>query len=52
LFRFRGEFFGPLVEEEPEEFLVELKFPLEGRLVHSLASLRLLAEVKMDLPLL
>jgi hypothetical protein len=29
-----------------------MEFLLEGKLVHSLANLRLLAEVKMDLPLL
>jgi hypothetical protein len=40
------------VEEEAEELLVKLKLPLEGRLVHSVANLRLLAEVKVDLPLL
>jgi hypothetical protein len=40
------------VEEESEELSVKLKLPLEGRLVHSLANLRLLAEVKVDLPLL
>jgi hypothetical protein len=32
--------------------LAKLKLLLEGKLVHSLASLRLLAEVKVDLPLL
>jgi hypothetical protein len=52
LFRFRGEFLGPLVEEESEELLVKLKLLLEGRLVQSLANLKLLAEVKVDLPLL
>jgi hypothetical protein len=32
--------------------LAKLKLLLEGKLVHSLANLRLLAEVKVDLPLL
>jgi hypothetical protein len=40
------------VGEESEEFLVKLKLLLEGRLVLSLANLELLAEVKVDLPLL
>jgi hypothetical protein len=40
------------VEEEFEELLVKLKLLLEGRLVQSLANLKLLAEVKVDLPLL
>jgi hypothetical protein len=40
------------VEEESEEFLAKLKFLLEGKLVQSLANLRLLAEVKVDLSLL
>jgi hypothetical protein len=40
------------VEEEFEELLVKLKLLLEGRLVQSLANLELLAEVKVDLPLL
>jgi hypothetical protein len=40
------------VEEESEELLVKLKLLLEGRLVQSLANLKLLAEVKVDLPLL
>jgi hypothetical protein len=40
------------VEEEFEEPLAKLKLLLEGKLVHSLANLRLLAEVKVDLPLL
>jgi hypothetical protein len=40
------------VEEESEELSVNLKLPLEERLVHSLANLRLLAEVKVGLPLL
>jgi hypothetical protein len=48
----QGEVLGPLVEEESEELLVKLKLLLEGRLVQSLANLRLLAEVKVDLPLL
>jgi hypothetical protein len=39
------------VEEKSEELLVKLKLLLEGRLVQSLANLRLLAEVKVDLPL-
>jgi hypothetical protein len=40
------------VEEESEELLVKLKLLLEGRLVQSLANLRLLAEEKVDLSLL
>jgi hypothetical protein len=40
------------VEKESEELLVKLKLLLEGRLVQSLANLKLLAEVKVDLPLL
>jgi hypothetical protein len=40
------------VGAESEEFLVKLKLLLEGRLVLSLANLELLAEVKVDLPLL
>jgi hypothetical protein len=40
------------VEEESEEFLAKLKLLLEGKLVQSLVSLRLLAEVKEDLSLL
>jgi hypothetical protein len=40
------------VEEEFEELLAKLKFLLEGRLMQSLANLELLAEVKVDLPLL
>jgi hypothetical protein len=40
------------MEEESEELLVKLKLLLEGRLVQSLANLRLLAEVKVDLSLL
>jgi hypothetical protein len=40
------------VEEESEELLVKLKLLLGGRLVQSLANLKLLAEVKVDLPLL
>jgi hypothetical protein len=40
------------VEEESEELLVKLRFLLEGRLVQSLANLRLPAEVKVDLSLL
>jgi hypothetical protein len=47
LVQVHGELLGPLVEKIP----VKLKLPLEGRLVHSLADLRLLAEVKVDLPL-
>jgi hypothetical protein len=39
------------VEEGSEELSVKLKLLLEGRLVQSLANLRLLAEVKVDLPL-
>jgi hypothetical protein len=48
LVQVQEELLGPLVDEIP----VKLKFPLEGRLVHSLANLRLLAKVKVDLPLL
>jgi hypothetical protein len=40
------------VEEEFEEPLAKLKLLIEGKLMHSLANLRLLAEVKVDLPLL
>jgi hypothetical protein len=40
------------VEEEFEELLAKLKLLLEGRLIQSLANLELLAEVKVDLPLL
>jgi hypothetical protein len=40
------------VEEEFEELLAKLKLLLEERLVLSLANLELLAEVKVDLPLL
>jgi hypothetical protein len=40
------------VEEEFEELLVKLKLLLEGRLVQSLANLKLMAEVKVHLPLL
>jgi hypothetical protein len=40
------------VEEEFEELLVKLKLLLEGGLVQFLANLRLLDEVKVDLPLL
>jgi hypothetical protein len=52
LFKFRGEFLGQPVKEESEELLVKLKLLLGGKLVQSLANLRLLAEVKMDLSLL
>jgi hypothetical protein len=52
LVQVRGGFLGPLVEEESEELLVKLKLLLEGRLVQSLANLELLAEVKVDLPML
>jgi hypothetical protein len=45
-------FLGPLVEEESEELLVKLKLLLERVLVQSLANLKLLAEGKVDLPLL
>jgi hypothetical protein len=38
------------VEEESEELSVKLKLLLERRLVQSLANLRLLVEVKVDLP--
>jgi hypothetical protein len=40
------------VERESEEILAKLKLLLEGKLVQSLANLRLLAEVKVDLSLL
>jgi hypothetical protein len=40
------------VEEKSEKFLAKLKLLLEGKLVQSLVNLRLLAEVKVDLPLL
>jgi hypothetical protein len=40
------------VEEESEELLAKLKLLLEGRLVQSLANLRLLTEVKLNLSLL
>jgi hypothetical protein len=40
------------VEEESEELLVKLKLLLERVLVQSLANLKLLAEEKVDLPLL
>jgi hypothetical protein len=40
------------VEEVSEELLVKLKLLLEERLVQSLANLRLLAEVKVNLSLL
>jgi hypothetical protein len=46
------EFLGLLVEEESEELLVQLKLLLERVLVQSLANLKLLAEEKVDLPLL
>jgi hypothetical protein len=39
------------MEEESEELLVMLRLLLERVLVQSLANLRLLAEVKVDLPL-
>jgi hypothetical protein len=52
LVQVQGKVLGPLVEEESEELLVKLKLLLEGRLVQYLANLRLLAEVKVDLPLL
>jgi hypothetical protein len=48
LVQVQEELLGPLVEEIP----VKLKFPPEGRLMQSLANLELLAEVKVDLPLL
>jgi hypothetical protein len=48
----QGELLGQLVEEESEELLAKLKLLLEGKLVQSLANLRLLAKVKMDLSLL
>jgi hypothetical protein len=48
----QGEFLGQPVEEESEELLVKLKLLPGGKLVQSLANLRLLAEVKMDLSLL
>jgi hypothetical protein len=37
------------VEEKSEKFLAKLKLLLEGKLVQSLANLRLLTEVKVDL---
>jgi hypothetical protein len=40
------------VEEDSEELLAKLKLLLEGKLVRSLVNLKLLAEVKVDLPLL
>jgi hypothetical protein len=40
------------VEEEFKELLAKLKLLLEGRLMQSLENLELLAEVKVDLPLL
>jgi hypothetical protein len=40
------------VEEESEELLAKLKLLLEGKLVQSLANLRLLDEMKVDLSLL
>jgi hypothetical protein len=40
------------VEEEPEELLVKQKLLFERELVQSLANLKLLAEEKVDLPLL
>jgi hypothetical protein len=40
------------VERESEELLAKLKPLLEGKLVQSLANLRLLTEVKVDLSLL
>jgi hypothetical protein len=40
------------MEEESEELLVKLKLLLERVLVQSLADLKLLAEEKVDLPLL
>jgi hypothetical protein len=52
LVQIQREFLGPLVEEESEELLVKLKLLLERVLVQSLANLKLLAEEKVDLPLL
>jgi hypothetical protein len=52
LVQVQREFLGPLMEEEFEELLVKLKLLLERVLVQSLAILKLLAEGKMDLPLL
>jgi hypothetical protein len=52
LFQVQREFLGPPVEEESEELLVKLKLLLERVLVQSLANLKLLAEEKVDLPLL
>jgi hypothetical protein len=51
LVRVQREFLGPLVEES-KELLVKLKLLLERVLVQSLANLKLLAEEKVDLPLL
>jgi hypothetical protein len=48
LVQVQEELLGPLVEEIP----VKLKLPLERGLVQSLANLKLLAEEKVDLPLL
>jgi hypothetical protein len=45
-------FLAELEEQEFEGPLAKLELLLEGKLVHSLANLRLLAEVKVDLPLL
>jgi hypothetical protein len=52
LVQVQREFLGPLMEEESEELLVKLKLLLERVLVQSLANLKLLAEGKVDLPLL
>jgi hypothetical protein len=52
LVQVRREFLGPLMEEESEEHLVKLKLLLERVLVQSLENLKLLAEGKVDLPLL
>jgi hypothetical protein len=51
LFRFMG-FLGPLMKEGSEELLAKLRLLLERVLVQSLVDLKLLAEKKVDLPLL
>jgi hypothetical protein len=52
LVQVQREFLGPLIEEESEELLVKLKLLLERVLVQSLAIFKLLAEGKVDSPLL
>jgi hypothetical protein len=44
----QGKFPGRPAEEESEGFLAKLKLLLGGKLVQSLANLKLLAEMKMD----